>query len=69
MFDMDGSARFVDEVAKDYDFMYALSFTDKSFWQRVEVTPAGVEATIDETPEYAEGVPLPMPRPDRGPGL
>ena len=69
MFDMDGSARFVDEVAKDYDFMYAMSFTDKSFWQRVEVTPAGVKATIDETPEYAEGVPLPMPRRDRGPGL
>lgn len=60
-YDMDGSARSPVDVAKDYDIKYAMSFTDKGYFQQVSVTPQGVEATMDEVPRYAD-VDLPRPR-------
>lgn len=63
-YDMDGSARSVQDVAKDYDLKYALSLSDKGYFQQVSVVPAGVEATMDEAPRHVDNVALPKPRPD-----
>jgi predicted transglutaminase-like cysteine proteinase len=65
-YDMDGSARSPHEVAKEYDLKYAMSLTDKGYFQQVSVTPQGVEATMDDVPRH-EDVELPRPRPDPAP--